>query len=100
MFETTTTTARSDLKNLLSDAQNFFNQAANATGEKADELRSKGLAMLNSATKKAQDLQTAAIETGKEVAHSADNMVHANPWKAVAISGGVGLLLGLLIGRK
>jgi ElaB/YqjD/DUF883 family membrane-anchored ribosome-binding protein len=29
-----------------------------------------------------------------------DQYVHNNPWKAVGIAGGVGLLLGMLIGRR
>ncbi|MBI1892136.1 MAG: DUF883 domain-containing protein [Burkholderiales bacterium] len=93
-------TVRNDMKTLVRDAQELFREATAATGEKADELRSKGLDMLETALARAQEMQTAAIETGKEIAETTDDFVKENPWKAVAISAGVGLLVGMLIARK
>jgi len=93
-------TVRNDMKTLVKDAQELFREAASATGDKADELRSKGLTMLEAAVEAAQNAQAAAIEKGKEVAARTDDYVHENPWRAVAISAGVGLLVGLVIGRS
>ena len=93
-------TVRNDMKTLIRDAQELFREATSATGEKAEALRDKGLNMLEAALSKAQDLQAAAIETGKEIAETTDDFVQENPWQAVAIAGGVGLLLGVLISRK
>lgn len=100
MKASTLKTTRTDMKALVRDAQELFREAANATGERADELRSRGLQLLDSAVVKAQEVQTAAIETGKEIAEKTDDYVHENPWRAVAISAGVGLLIGLLVSRK
>ena len=100
MKASTLKTTRTDMKALVKDAQELFREAASATGERADELRSRGLQMLDSAVVKAQEVQTAAIETGKEIAEKTDDYVHENPWRAVAISAGVGLLIGLLVSRK
>lgn len=94
------TTSRSDMKALVQDAQNLFREATATTGMKADELRSKGMALLETAMHKAQDVQAAAMETGKEIATTADEYVHDNPWRAVAVSATVGVLIGLLIARK
>lgn len=93
-------TVRSDMKTLVRDAQELFREATSASGDRADELRSKGLDMLETAVARAQELQAAAIETGKEIAETTDDFVRENPWKAVAISAGVGVLLGMLIARK
>lgn len=93
-------TVRNDMKTLVRDAQELFREATAATGEKADELRSRGLDMLDAALSRAQEMQAAALETGKELAENADDFVKENPWKAVAISAGVGLLVGMLIARK
>lgn len=93
-------TVRNDMKTLIKDAQELFREAAAATGDKADELRSKGLTMLEAAVATAQNAQAVAIEKGKEVAARTDDYVHENPWRAVAISAGVGLLVGLVIGRS
>ena len=100
MKANTLKTTRTDMKTLVKDAQELFREATSVTGEKADELRSRGLQMLDSALVKAQEVQTAALETGKELADKTDDYVHENPWRAVAIAGGIGLLVGLLISRK
>jgi len=100
MLESNLKTARTDMKSLIRDAQELFREATANTGVKADELRDKGLNLLDAAMDKMQDVQAAVVETGREVADSTDDYVRENPWKAVAISAGVGLLVGLLIARK
>lgn len=93
-------TGRTDMKTLVQDAQDLFREATSATGVKADELRSRGMELLESAMTKAHDAQVAAVETGKEIATTADDYVHENPWRAVAVSATIGVLVGLLIARK
>jgi len=93
-------TVRTDMKTLVKEAQELFREAATTSGDKADDLRNKGLSLLESAVEKAQNAQAVAIEKGKEVAKRTDDYVHDNPWRAVAISAGIGLLVGLVIGRS
>lgn len=100
MLETNLKTVRTDMKTLIRDAQDLFREATSVTGVKADELRGRGLALLDTAMHKAQDVQAVAYEKGREVADTADHFVKENPWRAVAIAGGVGLFVGLLIARK
>ena len=88
------------MKTLVKDAQKLFHEATSATGDRADDLRHRGLEMLDTALAKAHEVQAAALETGKEIAEKTDDYVHENPWRAVAISAGVGVLVGLLISRK
>lgn len=88
------------MRTLVKDAQALFREATSVTGDKAEELRNKGLHLLETAIDKAQEVQTAAIETGKELAETTDEFVQENPWRAVAIGAGVGLLVGILIARK
>lgn len=99
MLETTIKT-RSDLKSLLMDAQDMFRDATSATGSKADELRNKGLTLLDAAIDKAQDAQSVAVTTSKEFAQSAGEYVRENPWKAVAIVAGAALLASLIVKRR
>lgn len=93
-------TVRNDMKTLVHDAQELFREASMATGEKAEELRAKGMALLEVAIERAHELQAVAVEKGKVAAKQTDEFVHAHPWQSVAISAGVGLLVGLLIARK
>jgi ElaB/YqjD/DUF883 family membrane-anchored ribosome-binding protein len=100
MTTTALKTVRNDMKTLVKDAQELFHEAAAATGEKADELRSRGMNLLDAAIVKAQNAQAVAIEKGKVVAATTDEYVQENPWRAVAISAGVGLLVGIILGRS
>ena len=100
MLKSNIKTVRHDMNAMMRDAQDLFHEAAAATGERAEELRARGLALLDAAVDKAQDVQAAAIEKGKEVAQTTDEFVHEHPWQAVAISAGAGLLVGLLISRR
>ena len=93
-------TVRNDMKTLVQDAQELFREAGMATGEKAEELRAKGMVMLESALEKAHELQAVALEKGKVAAKNTDEFVQQHPWQAVAVSAGVGLLIGMLIARK
>ena len=93
-------TVRNDMKNLVKEAQELFREAAATTGDKAEDLRSKGLGLLEAAVDAAQNAQALAIEKGKEVAKRTDDYVHDNPWRSIAISAGIGLLVGLVIGRS
>lgn len=93
-------TVRNDVKGLVREAQELFREATSITGEKAEDLRAKGIHLLDSALASAQDAQAAVIDGSKQAFEATDDFVQENPWKAVAISAGIGLVLGLLIARK
>ncbi|WP_020652704.1 DUF883 family protein [Massilia niastensis] len=91
---------QSDMKALVNDAQAMLTAAASLTGVKADELRARGMEMLDRAVGRASQVQGQAVVKGKELAHTADIYVKDNPWRTMAIAAGVGLVLGLLLSRK
>ncbi len=92
--------AGADVKALVKDAQSLLTAAAALTGNKADELRERGMQMLDVAMGKAGQYQDQALVKGKELAHTADVYVKDNPWRTVAVAAGVGLLAGVLLSRK
>jgi ElaB/YqjD/DUF883 family membrane-anchored ribosome-binding protein len=49
---------------------------------------------------KASQVQGQAIVKGKELAHTADVYVKDNPWRTIAAAASVGLLVGVILGRK
>jgi ElaB/YqjD/DUF883 family membrane-anchored ribosome-binding protein len=67
--------------------------------ERAAKLHERALAHLQSARKKAIDVQVVVVENGKKAAHTTDDFVHEHPWASIGIAAGVGLLAGLLINR-
>lgn len=100
MVESKLKTVRGDMKTLVQDAQALFTEATAAGGIKADELRSRGMQLLDSALEQVQELQTATLEKGKELADNTDHYVRENPWQAVGLAAAVGVLVGMLIARK
>jgi ElaB/YqjD/DUF883 family membrane-anchored ribosome-binding protein len=100
MFGSKVKTVQGDVKSLVEGAQELFREATAATGAKADELRSKGLKLLDTAVSSVQDVQETAIEKTKEIAATTNECVQENPWKAVAVSAGIGLIAGVCLARK
>jgi ElaB/YqjD/DUF883 family membrane-anchored ribosome-binding protein len=92
--------AATDVKALVKDAQSLLTAAGALTGNKADELRERGMQLLDVALGKAGKYQDQAVVKSKELAHTADVYVKDNPWRTVAVAAGVGLLLGVVLGRK
>src|SRR5258706_3991661 len=88
-------TVHNDVNTLLNEAQDIFREAATATATKADELRAKGMAMLEDAATQAQAVQSSVVATGRQLAVNTDDYVNQNPWRAIAISTVVGLVAGL-----
>lgn len=89
-----------DVKTLMSDADEIVKAMASATGEKATELGDKLRIKLRSAKEKMGDVQEVVADKAKAAARATDDFVHDNPWQAVGIAAGIGFLLGLLINRK
>lgn len=100
MLENNIATVNNDVKTLVKDAQALFSAAAALTGEKADEVRGRGMRALDAALVKAQEAQAGAIVAGKQMAATADVYVKENPWRTIAAAAGVGLLVGVILGRK
>lgn len=91
---------QSDMKALVRDAQAMLTAAAHMTGEKAEELRNRGMEMLDRALGKASTVQDVAVEKSKELAYTADVYVKDNPWRTMAVAAGVGIFLGVLMSRN
>ena len=92
--------ASADVKALVKDAQSLLTAAASLTGVKADELRSRGMELLDRAMGKASQYQGQAVIKSKELAETADVYVKDNPWRTVAAAASLGLLVGIYLGRK
>jgi ElaB/YqjD/DUF883 family membrane-anchored ribosome-binding protein len=92
--------ASADMKALVKDAQSLLTAAASLTGVKADELRSRGMELLDRAMGRASQYQGQAVIKSKELAETADVYVKDNPWRTVAAAASVGLLVGIYLGRK
>jgi ElaB/YqjD/DUF883 family membrane-anchored ribosome-binding protein len=89
-----------DLRVVVADAEELLRATAGQAGEKIGVARERIQASLAAARIKLSDAERALLERSKEAAHATDEFVHDQPWKAVGIAAGIGLVIGLLIGRR
>lgn len=89
-----------DLKTVVHDAEALLQATAAQTGEKIESARARARESLQQARQRLAAVEKQVLVEARHAAAGADQYVHANPWQAVGIAAGVGLLLGLLIGRR
>jgi len=100
MQEATTEKILQDLRTLVADAEALLSATAGQAGERIEQARAQAEGSLGRARSR---LATIEDELGTKVRESArvtDAYVRANPWRAVGIAAGVGLLLGLLVSSR
>lgn len=90
----------SDFKALMADAEDLIKLTASHEDGALASVRSKALDTLNNAKESLSAVEGTLTEKAKVVAGSADEFVHRNPWEAVGVAAGLGLLIGLFIRRR
>jgi ElaB/YqjD/DUF883 family membrane-anchored ribosome-binding protein len=90
----------SDLRLVITDAEELLRMTAGEASEGAADIRSRVQAKMNQAKADLINLQAVAVAKAKAAGHATDEFVHENPWKSIGVAAGVGLVVGLLIGRR
>jgi len=82
-----------ELRSLVSDAEALLRSTANAGGADVQERAQATLQELRARLNALED-------TVRSRARDVDSYVRDNPWQAVAVVGGIALLIGLAMGRR
>lgn len=85
-----------DIKTLVRDAEALLRASAENAEDLTEEARQTAERSLHALRSRLSEVERDL----KGRAEMLDGYVHDNPWTAVAIVGGVALLLGLLMGRR
>lgn len=88
-----------DFKTMVADAEALLKATANHGGEELAGVRAKAEESIKAVKARIADEQAALLVRTKEAAKATDVYVHANPWTAVGVAAGVGLVVGLLSNR-
>ena len=89
-----------DLQLVIEDAEELLRMTAKEAGDSAADVRKRVQARMEQAKVELVHLQDAAVAQAKAAGQAADAFVHENPWKSVGVAAGLGLVLGLLLGRR
>ncbi len=90
----------SDIKSVISDAEEMLSATADQAGEKVTNLRARIQVRLHDAKLRLVDAEEALLAKTKAAARATDEYVHESPWTAIGVAAAAGLLLGLAVGRR
>jgi ElaB/YqjD/DUF883 family membrane-anchored ribosome-binding protein len=88
-----------DFRVVVADAESLLQATAGHAGEKVSSARERIQENLAAAKARLSAAEEAVVAKTKQAAKATDEYVHENPWKAVGIGVGVGLIVGMLISR-
>lgn len=89
-----------DLRSLVHDSEDLLKATAGEVSEKAKEARSRLTFVLKRAQQTCENLQEKTAASARVAAKKADIMIREHPYECLAISFGIGLLIGVLVTRK
>jgi ElaB/YqjD/DUF883 family membrane-anchored ribosome-binding protein len=89
-----------DMKTVIADAENLLRATANQAGEQIAVARERIQDSLHQAKVKLAEAELVVRERARQAARYTDEYVHDNPWQAIGVAAGIGLLLGILLARR
>ena len=87
-------------RTFISQGEDLLKATTAEAGEVASAGRLKMEAQVANARAKLAELEGSLSERSRAAARATDRYVHENPWQSMGVAAGVGVILGLLIGRR
>lgn len=89
-----------DFKVLMTDIEELARATASQSGEKIAEVRNRIQQAAADLKPRLAQAEMLLKDKAKAAASTTDDYVHDHPWTAMGVSAGIGLIIGLLIGRR
>lgn len=99
-FPEETSRLADDFRTIVSDAEQLLRHAARDAGDGYDEARQRLEASLAAARKQLGAMQQSVADGARRAGDITDGYVRSHPWESIAVGAGIGVLIGLLIGRR
>lgn len=96
----TTAKLKEDLAAVMRDAEALINASADQGSEKMTQARAKIRSSLEAAKARVLEAEHAAVQRGEDALHATEDYAKRNPWQAMGIAAGVGLVIGVLLARR
>jgi ElaB/YqjD/DUF883 family membrane-anchored ribosome-binding protein len=88
-----------DFRLVVTDAEELLRATAGLANEKVSAVRGRVQENLEVVKARLSAAEEDVVAKTKQAAKATDDYVHENPWTAVGVGAGVGMLLGMLIAR-
>src|SRR3990172_415954 len=89
-----------DFKAIANDADNLLHATAKVSAEGFNAARAKFTEQLDSAKTSLAQAERQIVDKAKQAATATDDYVKGNPWTAVGMAAGVGILIGFLFAKR
>ncbi len=89
-----------DMRVVVGDLESMLKATANSADDEVRALGDRLRDRLTIAKARLLDAEHAMLERGRQIARSTDDYVHQHPWSSIGVAAGIGLLLGVVIGRR
>lgn len=90
----------SNLRRVISDAEDLLAATAGDSDSRITELRARAKQNLAVAREKLADADAALRAGARRAMNATDDYVHENPWSSIGAAAAVGMLIGVLLGRR
>jgi len=89
-----------DLRQLARDAEALLQATASDVSDKAREARERLAQALERAKATCAELEGGVVVRAREAARRADSVIRQHPYETIGLSFALGLLIGVLLGRR
>ena len=89
-----------NLRRVISDAEDLLAATAGDSDSRITELRARAKQNLAVARDKLADADAALRAGARRAMNVTDDYVHENPWSSIGAAAAVGMLIGVLLGRR
>jgi len=89
-----------DLRAVVSDAEALMAATANDASDRAKDARHKATESVEKARARLEQLESELKVRAKAAADDATGYVRDNPWQSLGVAAAIGVVLGVLLGRR
>jgi ElaB/YqjD/DUF883 family membrane-anchored ribosome-binding protein len=100
MSEASTRKLMDDLRAVVSDAEALMAATSHDASDRAKEARHKASESVEKARARLEQLESELRARAKAAADDATDYVRDKPWQSLGIAAAVGVVVGVLLGRR
>lgn len=89
-----------DLKLVIKDAEDLLRGTSQQVDDGYQQARARFESTLGVARDNLSDIEAQLMDAAREAVEQADTYVREKPWQAIGIGAAVGVIAGLMIGRR